>query len=88
MNEEIEPRPIIHIPDALGRDLPKQGSVLELRLRDGRIDPIVCIDSKGMIYGVLVHDAVDPQRNPINFRGDDIISVRVVTDIPANHHFV
>ena len=88
MNEEIESRPIIYIPDALRRDLPQQGSVLALGLRNDSIDPIVCIDSKGMIYGVLVHDSVDFRRNPINFCRDDIISVRVLTDVPANHHFV
>jgi hypothetical protein len=88
VSEDIEQRPIIYIPESLRLGLPAQGCVLELTLHDGRTIPGVCIDSKGMIYGVLVQKSVDERQNPIDFFQEEIASVKILAEIPSNYHFV
>jgi hypothetical protein len=88
MIEDIEPRPIIHIPELLRLGLPTQGCVITLTLRDGRNIPGVCIDSKGMIYGVLKHKSVDARQNPIDFLEEEIASIQILSEIPSSQHFV
>jgi hypothetical protein len=87
MIEDIEPRPIIHIPELLRLGLP-QGCAITLTLRNGRIIPGVCIDSKGMIYGVLKHKSVDARQNPIDFLEEEIASIQILTEIPSSYRFV
>jgi hypothetical protein len=88
MIEDIEPRPIIYIPELLRLGLPTQGCAIKLTLRDGRIIPGVCIDSKGMIYGVLKHKSTDARQNPIDFLASEIVSIQILTKIPSRYHFV
>jgi hypothetical protein len=88
MIEDIEPRPIIYIPELLRLGLPAQGCNIKLTLRNGRIISGVCIDSKGMIYGVLKNKSVDVRQNPIDFLEKEIASIQVLTEIPSTHHFI
>ncbi len=87
MEGDIEPRSIIYIPESLRLGLPKY-CALELMLCDGRIISGVCMDSKGMIYGVLVQKTVDARKNPIDFLAQEIVSVRILTETPSDYHFV
>lgn len=88
MIEDIEPRPIIYIPELLRIGLPVQGCILKLTLCNGRIIPSVCIDSKGMIYGVLVQKSVEARQNPIDFLEEEIVAVKILPEIPSNYHVV
>ncbi len=88
MNEDVEPRPIIYIPESLRLGLPSEGCILELTLRNGRTIPGVCVDSKGMIYGVLVQKSVNSRQSPINFLEEEIIAVRMLDEVPSGYHFV
>ncbi len=88
MDEEVEPRPIIYIPESLRSGLPVQGCILKLTLCDGRTIPGVCIDSKGMIYGVLMHKLVDAKQNSIDFHEEEIIAVQIQTEISSDYHFI
>lgn len=85
---EFEPRPTVYIPQHLQADLPEQGCILRLTLHDGQVIPSVCIDAKGMIYGVLIKAGSDPKPNPINFSASDIATVHLLTDeIPPGYSF-
>ena len=88
MDEEIEPRPITYIPELLRQDLPAQGCVAKLTLRDGRTIPGVCVDSKGFIYGVLVKITVDAKKNPIDFLEEEIVKVQKLPEIPEDYHII
>ncbi len=88
MNDAFEPRPTVYIPkDMLPTDTGSR-CVLELTLRDGRFSK-VCVDMKGMIYGVLVEEAIDSRINPIDFASEDVVSARVVnSEIPRGYKIV
>jgi hypothetical protein len=86
--EDIEPRPIVYIPELLRLDLPAQGCILELTLQNGRIIPGVCVDSKGMIYGVLVQRSIEARQNPINFLEEEIVAVEILLEVPSAYHVV
>lgn len=88
MPEDIEPRPIIYIPELLRLGLAAQGCIVELMLRNSRIIPGVCIDSKGMIYGVLVQKSVEARQNPIDFLEEEIVAVKILPEIPSTYHVV
>jgi hypothetical protein len=88
MYEEVEPRPIVYIPELLRSGLPVQGCILKLTLCSGRTIPGACIDSKGMIYGVLVQKLVDVMPNPVDFYAEEIIAVQVLNEISSDYHFI
>lgn len=88
-NDDWQPRPLIYIPRELLPEPPPSGCVLQLTLRDGRSVKGVSVDAKGMIYGVLVSEAVDSRLNPIDFSSVDIVAVaRIGREIPEGYKFV
>ncbi|NET48289.1 MAG: hypothetical protein F6K09_06100 [Merismopedia sp. SIO2A8] len=88
MDEEIELRPITYIPELLRQDLPAQGCMAKLTLRDGRVISGVCVDSKGLLYGVLVKKTVNGKKNPIDFLGEEIVKVQELPEIPESYHII
>lgn len=80
-------RPTLYIPEHLQTEWPKQGCTLALTLHDGQHIPGVCIDSKRMIYGVLIETGSDPKPNPMDFSASDIATVQVLSEIPPGYSF-
>lgn len=79
MSRNFEPRPVVYLPNSFNLKTP---GLFELTLRDRRIIPGVCVDGKGMIYGVLIPLTADRKRNPIHFQAQDIVAAKPLHKVP------